>query len=148
LNSQTIANWLWIFTFHFWQVREFWALTPKGKRQPKWVVALLGTVLWTQYNCGFFETFWGCRYGWQFSNEMLNVAFGFTVDELEGFKKFSLALGMFLATVNAANFAQIYPKTKLWNTTKNLDFSVFQKKKILCVEEALEHVSTIRIFNP
>jgi hypothetical protein len=32
-----------------------------------------------------------------------------TVDELEGFKDFSLALGMLSATVNAANFAQIYP---------------------------------------
>jgi hypothetical protein len=28
------------------------------------------------------------------------------VDELEGFKDFSLTLGMLLATTNAANFAQ------------------------------------------
>jgi hypothetical protein len=39
---------------------------------------------------------------------MLHVAFGFTIDELKGFKDFGLALGMLLATVNAANFAQIY----------------------------------------
>jgi hypothetical protein len=44
--------------------------------------------------------------------------------------------------------AQISVKTKLWNSTKNQDFSVFQKKKILCIEEALEHVSTVWIFNP
>jgi hypothetical protein len=44
--------------------------------------------------------------------------------------------------------AKICPKTKLWNTTKNQDLSVFQILKLLCVEEALEHVSTILIFNP
>jgi hypothetical protein len=32
------------------------------------------------------------------------------VDELKGFKDFNLALGMLLATTNAADFAQIYPK--------------------------------------
>jgi hypothetical protein len=42
---------------------------------------------------------------------------------------------------------QICLKTKLWNTTKKWDFSVFQKWKFLCIEEALEHVSTIQIFN-
>jgi hypothetical protein len=35
---------------------------------------------------------------------------------------------MLSATVNVANSAQICLKTKLWNTTKNWDFSVFQKK--------------------
>jgi hypothetical protein len=44
--------------------------------------------------------------------------------------------------------AKIYPKTKLWNTTKNRDFNVFQKDKFRHVEEALEHVSTVWIFNP
>jgi hypothetical protein len=44
--------------------------------------------------------------------------------------------------------AKIYPKTKLGNSTKNQDFSFFPKIKILCLEEALEHVSTFRIFNP
>jgi hypothetical protein len=44
--------------------------------------------------------------------------------------------------------AQICLKTKLWNTTKNRDFSVFQKLKFLSIQEALEHVSTLRIFNP
>jgi hypothetical protein len=39
------------------------------------------------------------------------IAFGFTVDELEGFKDFTLALGMLSTTVNAINFAQIYPKS-------------------------------------
>jgi hypothetical protein len=43
---------------------------------------------------------------------MLHVAFGFMVDELEGFKDLSLALGMFLAIVNAANW-QLCPKPKL-----------------------------------
>jgi hypothetical protein len=28
------------------------------------------------------------------------------------------------------------------------DFSVFQKQKFLCVEEALEYVSTVWFFNP
>jgi hypothetical protein len=37
------------------------------------------------------------------TNEMLHVAFGFTVDELEDFKDFNLASGMLLATVNATN---------------------------------------------
>jgi hypothetical protein len=40
----------------------------------------------------------------------LHVVFGFMVDELKGFKDFNLALGMLLATTNAADFAQIYPK--------------------------------------
>jgi hypothetical protein len=51
---------------------------------------------------------------------------------------------MLSATINAAKSAQncpktakICPKAKLWNTTK----------KILRVEEALEHVSTVRIVN-
>jgi hypothetical protein len=39
---------------------------------------------------------------------MLHVAFGFTIDELKGFKDFSLALGMLSATINAnlPKFAQ------------------------------------------
>jgi hypothetical protein len=45
-------------------------------------------------------------------------------------------------------FAKIYPKTKLWNTTKNWDLNFFQKYEFVLAEEALEHVSTIRIFNP
>jgi hypothetical protein len=45
-------------------------------------------------------------------------------------------------------FAKICPKTKLWNTTKNRDFSFFQNQQFLHVEEALEHVFTVRIFNP
>jgi hypothetical protein len=45
-------------------------------------------------------------------------------------------------------FAKICPKMKLWNTTKKRDFNVFQKYKFLRVEEALKHVSTVRIFNP
>jgi hypothetical protein len=45
-------------------------------------------------------------------------------------------------------FAKICPKAKLWNTTKNRDFRVFQKYKFVCVEEALEHVFTVWIFNP
>jgi hypothetical protein len=65
---------------------------------------------------------------------------------------------MLSATANAAKSAQIYaklpkttktwPKKKHWNTTKNRDFSVFQKQKFLHVEEALEYVFTIWIFNP
>jgi hypothetical protein len=43
--------------------------------------------------------------------------------------------------------AQNCPKTKLWNSTKNWDFSIFQKEKFLCIEEALEHVSIVRIVN-
>jgi hypothetical protein len=39
--------------------------------------------------------------------------------ELWGFEDFSLASDMLSATIKAANSAQIYPKTKLRNTTKN-----------------------------
>jgi hypothetical protein len=49
---------------------------------------------------------------------------------------------------NLPKFAKICPKTKLWNTTKNQDFSFFQNQKFLHVEEALGHVFTIWIFNP
>jgi hypothetical protein len=51
-------------------------------------------------------------------------------------------------TQNCPKFAKICPKIKLWNSTKNRDFSIFQKYKFLRVEEALEHVFTVRIFNP
>jgi hypothetical protein len=34
--------------------------------------------------------------------------------------------------------AQICLKTKLWNSTKNWDFNVFQKQKFLYIEQALE----------
>jgi hypothetical protein len=47
-----------------------------------------------------------------------------------------------------SKFAKICLKTKLWNTIKNQDFRFSQKQKFVHVEEALEHVSTIRIFNP
>jgi hypothetical protein len=43
-------------------------------------------------------------------------------------------------------FTKICPKTKLWNSTKNQDFSVFQNQKFL--HEALEHVFIVWIFNP
>jgi hypothetical protein len=49
---------------------------------------------------------------------------------------------------NQPKTAKICPKPKLWNTTKNWDFSFFQKYKFLHVEAALEHVSTVWIFNP
>jgi hypothetical protein len=77
------------------------------------------------------------------------------VQKLWGFKDFSLASGRLSGTINAANPAQncpklpkICPKMKLWNSTKNWDFSIFYKWKFLCIEEALKHVSTVRIFNP
>ena len=44
--------------------------------------------------------------------------------------------------------AKICQKTKLWNTTKNQDFNVFQRYKLLRVEGTLKHVSTMQIFNP
>jgi hypothetical protein len=72
------------------------------------------------------------------------------VQKLWGLKDFSQTSGMLSATANATKSAQncpklpkftkICPKTKLWNSTKNWDFSFFQKKKIVRVEEALEHV--------
>jgi hypothetical protein len=72
-----------------------------------------------------------------------------------GFKDFSLASGMLSTTVNAANSAQICPKLPKFAQRqnfeippKNQDFSVFQKQKFVRVEEALEHVFTVRIFNP
>jgi hypothetical protein len=59
------------------------------------------------------------------------------VQKLWGYKDFSQTLGMLSATINAAKsaqncpklpkFAKICPKTKLWNSTKNWDFNVFQK---------------------
>jgi hypothetical protein len=81
--------------------------------------------LWILWN------FWGYIYGWQLSDESLHIAFGFTVDELKGFWDFSLALGMLLATVNAAEFAQNYLPKVVWETLKchqNLKFWLFQKK--------------------
>jgi hypothetical protein len=67
----------------------------------------------------------------------LHVTFGLMVQKLWGFEDFSPSSGMLSATVNAANSAQICPKMpktakicpkmKLWNSTKNRDFSVFQK---------------------
>jgi hypothetical protein len=45
-------------------------------------------------------------------------------------------------------FIKICPKTKLWNSTKNLKINIFQKYKFVCIEEALEHISTVQIFNP
>jgi hypothetical protein len=81
---------------------------------------------------------------------LLYVIFGLTVEKLWDFEDFSLSSGMLSATVNAGKSAQICPKlprtAKICNSAKNRDFSVFQKK-ILCVEEALEHVSTVWIFN-
>jgi hypothetical protein len=59
--------------------------------------------------------------------------------------------GMLSATSNAAKSTQlpktakIYPKAKLWNATKNRDFSVSLNR--VHVEEALEHVSIVWIFN-
>jgi hypothetical protein len=41
-------------------------------------------------------------------SEMFHAPFGFTVDELEGFKDFKLASGMLSATVNVAKSAQNY----------------------------------------
>jgi hypothetical protein len=56
------------------------------------------------------------------------------VQKLWGFKDFSQTSGMLLAIANAAKSAQncqnllkSAQKTKLWNTTKNQDFSVYQK---------------------
>ena len=61
-------------------------------------------------------------------------------------------------TTYAANFIQNYPKLpkiakiclemELWNTTKNQEFSDFQKYKVLRVEVKLEHVSIVWISNP
>jgi hypothetical protein len=61
---------------------------------------------------------------------------------------------MLLAIANAAKFAQNcqnlpkFAQRQLWNSTKNQDFSICQKNKIICIEEALEHISAIWIFNP
>jgi hypothetical protein len=60
---------------------------------------------------------------------------------------------MLSAIANATNYAQNYQNLpqdneleKLWNTTKNWDFSVSKKQKFLC-QEALEHVLAVWIFN-
>jgi hypothetical protein len=62
---------------------------------------------------------------------------------------------MLSATANAAKSAQICPK--LPKTTQRRTFEIppkieilvfFKNKKFLFVGEALEHVFTIRIFNP
>jgi hypothetical protein len=91
----------------------------------------------------------------------LHVTFGLTVEKLWGFEDFSPSLGMLSATVNAGNSAQICPKLpKTAKICQNLPedetlkfhqksrFKCVSKKKNLCVEEALEHVSTVWIFNP
>ena len=49
---------------------------------------------------------------------------------------------------NLPKSAKICPKTKLWNSTKKQDFSIFKEQKFACEEEALENISTNRIFNP
>jgi hypothetical protein len=64
---------------------------------------------------------------------------------------------MLLAIVNVAKFAQncqnlpkFTQRQLVWGTLKchqNWDFSVFQKWKFLCVEEAVEYVFTVWIFN-
>jgi hypothetical protein len=74
------------------------------------------------------------------------------------FLRFQVIFGHAVSHCNAAKsaqncpkpqkFAKICPKSKLWNTTKNRDFSFFLKYKILRLEETLEHVSTVWIFNP
>jgi hypothetical protein len=61
------------------QLSYFSYLTPKVLRQPKWLFAFLGRILWMHSILGFFETFCGSRYGWQLSNEPLHVSFGFMV---------------------------------------------------------------------
>jgi hypothetical protein len=62
-----------------------------------------------------------------------------------GFEYFSLALGMLLATLNAANSTQICPNLPKDETLKfhqKSRFSFFFKNKnFVCVEEALEHFS-------
>jgi hypothetical protein len=58
---------------------------------------------------------------------------------------------MLSATVNATKSAQNCPKLPKDETLKfsqKSRFRIFQKKEILRVEGALEHVSTVRIFNP
>jgi hypothetical protein len=61
---------------------------------------------------------------------------------------------MLSATVNAAKSAQNCPNlsksAQRWNfeIPPKIEILVFFKKKIERVEEALEHVSTVWIFNP
>jgi hypothetical protein len=72
----------------------------------------------------------------------LHVTFELTVEKSWAFKDFNPNSGMFSATVNAAKFAQIYPKlpktaqicqnfpkdeTLKYHQFKIQDFSVFQK---------------------
>jgi hypothetical protein len=84
----------------------------------------------------------------------LYVTFGLTVEKLWGLEDFSPSLGMLSATMNARKTVQIYPnlskfgQRQNFETTKNREFSIFQKYKFIHLEKALEHVSTIWIFNP
>ena len=57
--------------------------------------------------CEILKTFYGCRYEWYLSNELLHVAFGFPVDELEGFLNFSPSSSMLSATIHVAESAQV-----------------------------------------
>jgi hypothetical protein len=43
------------------------------------------------------------------------MIYGFSLEELKGFKNFSLALGMLSMTINATKFAQICPKLPKFN---------------------------------
>jgi hypothetical protein len=64
---------------------------------------------------------------------MFHIVFGFTVDELKGFKDFNLALGMLIATTNATKDAQIYLKTislKNFDIPPNIEILIFKKNKI------------------
>jgi hypothetical protein len=61
---------------------------------------------------------------------------------------------MLSATVNVAKSAQNCPKlpktAQIWNfeIPPKIEILVLLKNKIVCVEEALEHVFTVWIFNP
>jgi hypothetical protein len=47
-----------------------------------------------------------------------------------------------------AKICQNLPKDETLKFRQKSRFQFFSKEKILCVEEALEHVSTIWFFNP
>jgi hypothetical protein len=77
------------------------------------------------------------------------------VENLWSFEDFSPSSGMFLVTMNAAKSAQNCQNVPKCAQRQNFEIPpkieilvFFKKKKILLVEEALEHVSTIWIFNP
>jgi hypothetical protein len=109
-------------------------LIPKVLRGPKWLFPFLGKLLWMHSIVGFFETFCGYRCRWYLSNETIYALFGYVVFLVIVVWGFQLGFGHAVSHCQCSKFCpklqkfgKICPTKKLWNTTKNRDFSFFHK---------------------